>query len=178
MYLSLIESRLTHRDVMRAFPQGEGSSVRAGWKILYRVDGDNTLVQSAIEPFWDNLLGAGYRVKDLEFPVIESGTQMTFRLAFNPVKRIKQSDKKNGALAVVNPTLWLKSREEFIGATFDVSSIRREHESERSGSHKVTIHRAVADGILTVVDGERLRNAVVSGVGRARAYGCGLLSVA
>ena len=41
----------------------------------------------------------------------------------------------------------------------------------------VTIGVAVYEGVLRVIDGELFKNILVNGIGRAKAYGCGLLTV-
>lgn len=49
----------------------------------------------------------------------------------------------------------------------------------RSGSARpVTIRRAVFEGILEVTDPDVLGHLLVSGIGRAKAYGCGLMTLA
>jgi len=44
--------------------------------------------------------------------------------------------------------------------------------------HKVRIAKARFSGTLEVTDAEALRHALIHGIGRARAYGCGLLTLA
>jgi CRISPR system Cascade subunit CasE len=43
--------------------------------------------------------------------------------------------------------------------------------------HRLTITACTFDGTLEVADAQRFLSAVRAGVGRARAYGCGLLSL-
>lgn len=50
--------------------------------------------------------------------------------------------------------------------------------SKRGTKGRVTIQTATFDGRLEVVDPDRLRSALLDGVGRAKAYGCGLLTLA
>lgn len=44
--------------------------------------------------------------------------------------------------------------------------------------HRVEITRADYSGVLQVTDADRLRSALVQGMGRAKAYGCGLMTLA
>lgn len=53
---------------------------------------------------------------------------------------------------------------------------RREGENPRSRS-LVTVRRVQFDGSLIVTDAELLRSALINGIGRAKAYGCGLLTL-
>ena len=43
---------------------------------------------------------------------------------------------------------------------------------------KATLSTAVFDGVLEVVDEELLRQALCCGIGRAKAFGCGLMTIA
>ncbi len=43
---------------------------------------------------------------------------------------------------------------------------------------QVTLSTAQFDGVLTVVDADRLREALTAGIGRGKAYGCGLMTLA
>ena len=46
------------------------------------------------------------------------------------------------------------------------------------GYDRVTINRTVYEGVLRVTDPESLRRALVTGIGRSKAYGCGLMTLA
>ncbi|MGF6889513.1 CRISPR system Cascade subunit CasE [Nocardia sp. GAS34] len=48
----------------------------------------------------------------------------------------------------------------------------------RRSKATVTLSVATYEGILTVTDSERLRAALINGIGRAKGYGCGLLTLA
>ncbi|RGE19822.1 type I-E CRISPR-associated protein Cas6/Cse3/CasE [Leucobacter sp. wl10] len=48
----------------------------------------------------------------------------------------------------------------------------------RRGEQRVTLARARFDGLLEVTDVNRLRDALTRGIGRAKAYGCGLMTLA
>ncbi len=48
---------------------------------------------------------------------------------------------------------------------------------QRQGS-TVTLVTATYDGICEVTDADALRTALVAGIGRAKGYGCGLLTLA
>ena len=55
-------------------------------------------------------------------------------------------------------------------------SQRRTERSRREGSD-VTICTAVYDGILRVEDADAFRHALGFGIGRAKGFGCGLLTI-
>ena len=46
------------------------------------------------------------------------------------------------------------------------------------GRDRVTINRTVYEGVLRVTDPEPLRRALIAGIGRSKAYGCGLMTLA
>ncbi|WP_129839654.1 type I-E CRISPR-associated protein Cas6/Cse3/CasE [Streptomyces sp. RFCAC02] len=50
--------------------------------------------------------------------------------------------------------------------------------SRHDGEVRVPHHATRFDGVATVHDAEALRNALLHGIGRAKSYGCGLLSIA
>lgn len=54
---------------------------------------------------------------------------------------------------------------------------RRTERFQRAGQ-TVTIAKATFDGVLTVTDAEALRHALIAGLGPAKGYGCGLLTLA
>ena len=43
---------------------------------------------------------------------------------------------------------------------------------------RVTINRTVYEGVARVTDPDALRRALVAGIGRSKAYGCGLMTLA
>lgn len=50
--------------------------------------------------------------------------------------------------------------------------------ADTTGGGRVTLQTATFDGVLRVEDAERLRGALLDGIGPAKAYGCGLLTLA
>ena len=42
----------------------------------------------------------------------------------------------------------------------------------------MTINRTVYEGVLRITDPESLRRALIAGIGRSKAYGCGLMTLA
>ena len=85
---------------------------------------------------------------------------------------------------------WLYRREERLGVSFDrdkcsASGYRevripstKHGEGNRAGRrHDISFHEIDYEGVLTVTYPERLEAALFTGVGKAKAYGCGLLLV-
>lgn len=125
------------------------------------------------------------------------GHRWAFRLAANPVKAKVQPDgKRSRLLPHVTPeqqTAWLMERAEGWGFRIvthedeDALSVavtrrgderfgRREAGEGRSRG-KVTLRVVQFDGELEITDAEQLRHALMAGMGRAKGYGCGLMTL-
>ena len=128
------------------------------------------------------------------------GQRWMFRLTANPVRSVR-SEELPGARgrAVPHRTVahqhqWLADRAGRLGVAFDdgdgqtnfaVSSrgvrefTKGESDPAPAGQRRrISLSHARFDGVLKVVDPDLLRTALVTGVGRAKAYGCGLLTLA
>lgn len=179
MYLSQIalltpalRSQPHHRLVMAGFPETDAPSPRATWQILYRAEGDRLLVQSAIAPNWSNSLPPSVPVatKNIE-PRYEAGCRYRFRLAFNSVARCDGADK------FISPNDWFARRDLGGDISYGAPTVETVADVSSTG-HRVVLRRATVDGTILVTDVDRLTHVVCEGIGRGRAYGCGLLSVA
>lgn len=60
----------------------------------------------------------------------------------------------------------------------DVRVSQRQRLSFRRGGGHVTLQQVTYEGRLIVEDADRLREVLMSGIGRGKAYGCGLLTLA
>lgn len=182
-YLSRVWLTLDHRAVMKAFEHqfedGE-KSVRAKHSILFRVDGKATLVQSAIAPNWGEFFHEKvFEVKEAEIPVFETGTELVFRLAFSPVQRVESPGSQRRIRKTVSPHQWMISRQTHIGAALSPQEVEQDFTEESSSEgHRVPVKKITASGLLTVTDGDKFQNVLGNGIGRHRAYGCGMLTVA
>lgn len=162
-----------HKLVMWGFPRTDDPNPRQKWGVLHRVDGRFILVQSKIEPVWPALLET--EVKSYE-PVLRAGKRYQFRLAINPVIKVIKS---KWGRSPVDPITWLESRD--LGARLEVcnvvSTVTVERSSRSGNSSSFPLTVATLDGVLECSDPDRLQECIVNGIGRGRAYGCGLLSV-
>ncbi|MEM1054716.1 MAG: type I-E CRISPR-associated protein Cas6/Cse3/CasE [Bacteroidota bacterium] len=193
-----------HRTLARAFGDAPEGHHRAHHGILFRVEdpssgGVPVLVQSTSVPRWEHL-EPGYLArldgpKTFE-PAFVEGQQLRFRLIANPVRRVNAEGKRHPRReALVHPRAkdgiptgyldWLDRQLARYGAeaaeVADVPfRIDRKRKAGKSRLPKDRIpHFGVRfDGTLTVTDPERLAGAVAEGIGAAKAFGFGLLSVA
>jgi len=158
------------------------------------------LVQSAARPDWEYafynaeyLLAAEPECREFD-PCYEKGQRLRFRLMANPTRRLSPRSLgpdgqpiQHGVgkrVPVPNDRLasWLIRRAEKGGFTVDKDSLSLQpgyvyikKEREKPGRR---LRSCRYEGLLTVTDPERFRQTIVQGIGPAKAFGFGLLSVA
>ena len=192
-----------HAAVLAAFPNSEREPTDAG-RILWRLDqrGHQTLlyVVSPHQPDLTHLVEAagwpatqGWDTRSY-LPLLDRlsvGGQWAFRLAANPVRsRPKTADtgrsQRFGHVTVAQQTSWLLDRAgrngfiipETEGKEPDVAVHgRRTWKFPRDG-RTVTLATALFEGRLETTDPNTLRRALTHGIGPAKGYGCGLLTLA
>lgn len=128
---------------------------------------------------------------------LRRGQQWRFRLAANPVRSVSRKDQRGLVMPHVTPAHqvdWLLSRAESGG--FSIPPVegeeqdrlavevtgRQDHrfgrrDDDGPGNQRVTLRVAQFDGVLEVTDVEHLRRTLTHGLGRAKGYGCGLLTL-
>jgi CRISPR system Cascade subunit CasE len=170
-------------------------------KFLFRIDNGRdrnnprtvVLVQSEKEPNWryafqnaSILLAANPECRSLNLS-FRSGENYRFRLLANPTmkKSVRSSGKKNGPrvglMMKEDQILWLKRKAIQHGFEFQEESIVIESQGFSQGwkgSESIKHFSARFDGILRVADTEIFTAAVRDGIGSAKSFGFGLLSVA
>ena len=118
---------------------------------------------------------------------ITAGSRWQFRLTANPtVSRKKNPGDDRGKVmahvTVAHQEQWLAERAAANGFSLEAGEYRvtksRIYKFQKQGrSRPVTLLSVTFDGILTVADPEKFRGALLSGIGRGKAYGNGLLTV-
>lgn len=124
---------------------------------------------------------------------LDKGQRWAFRLTANPTRngRRKEDDpttQRYGHVTPVQQVEWLTKRAERNGFNVVrqadgelnlVTHNRQIHRFTRKhGEKPVTVITATYDGVLEVEDPALFRNVLTRGIGHARAYGCGLLTLA
>ena len=183
-----------HRTLMR----GVDGHADAG-RLLFRLepeqgpDGPVVLVQTENFPDWQPLLANGYLLradgpKAFE-PELHDEQVLRFRLLANPVKKVEGRRiplKHSEARHEHDKTYWdwLHRRAELAGFSVlqahDAPARTAPARPEKRTYRKREIpHFGVRfDGVLRVTDPAKLRDALRSGIGPAKAFGFGLLSLA
>lgn len=130
---------------------------------------------------------------------LDAGQLWAFRLAANPSYSASRGPgvrgQRYGHVTVEQQRQWLIDRTPQYGFEFipvdrvggtdgavvvayrerPVFSRRR---SQGEGRDRVTINRTIYEGVLRITEPEPLRRALVAGIGRSKAYGCGLMTLA
>lgn len=180
-----------HRSLLKAFPDKVAGGPS---RVLFRLDTDHetgsmsVLVQSEKKPTWARLNGAiGFvtECKCKEFmPGLASGQVLRFRLRANPTKRSKSTGKRQGILGAKEQIDWLSNKGQQGGfKVIDVSAVSegfsKDKMTDRSNAKNDTTMLSVRfDGLLRVVDRDAFRRTLREGIGSAKGFGFGLLSVA
>jgi CRISPR system Cascade subunit CasE len=162
---------------------------RAEVSLLWRLEAPphpappHVLFQATEAPRWD-ALPAGYargtESKPIALPAIE-GALFRFRLRANPTTQPEDHARRH--IAVHGPSgrlEWLDRRATSWGFAVVGATERREpmlRFRRRPDEDPLKIVSCLFDGILRVTDPELFRRACVSGCGRGRPYGFGLLSL-
>lgn len=114
------------------------------------------------------------------------GQNWHFRLRANPVRSVMEEQGSRGKVtAHVTPNQqkeWLLKRA--AGHGFSLDSTRFEvvhsqwHRFDKRGGRQVSLRTATFEGVLSILDPDTFRTALTEGIGRAKAYGCGLMTLA
>jgi len=168
---------------------------------LFRIDPITSgrvviLVQSAVKPDWhyafhnaDYLLAATPDVKTFD-PCFAKAEHFRFRLVANPTRKIDtksrpDGQRRNGKRVPVQTDKlveWLANRAESAGFSIDEGSTAIQPGyvyMNKTRDGKGQFLRAIRyDGTLSVIDPARFLEILIRGIGPAKAFGFGLLSLA
>lgn len=200
----LANPQAMHAAVISSFP---ADTQPPNGRVLWRVDREahmaNLYVLSRKEPDFTHLVEqAGWATTTWDtrsygrlLEQVQTGQLWGFRLHANPVKQSRDPSTRGKRLPHITPAQqgqWLADRAERNGFIIATSSdgtpalhvtSRTKTAFERRDPHHpgskapVTLVRAQFDGVLQVIDRERFQTALTNGIGRAKAYGCGLMTI-
>ena len=163
------------------------------------------IVQSQLQPNWSGLRAReGYlrspaKVKELDFTPA-AGESFRFRLQANPTRQEGTGKNRKGIYIEWDRLDWLNRKARYHGFALETKEHTiRKKESEEEFVMDLPLVRTVDlndgqrfampgqgaqfsavrfDGTLTVTDSEKFGHALHNGIGKARAFGFGLLSLA
>lgn len=193
-----------HAATMAAFPPSildAGGDGRLLWRVdeyqhrttLYLVSPSRPDLTHLVESVGWPTTQRGWDTRDYT-PLLGSlrlGGQYRFRLTANPIQSRRRDDgtrrsRRLGHVTVAQQTEWLLSRAQRHGFTVpagvdkepDVAVRGRRTQRFTRQGRQVTLSTAVFEGRLEVTDPDLLRDSLTGGIGPAKGYGCGLLTLA
>lgn len=198
----LADCQRMHRTIMNAFPAVASGPARAQLGALYRVDrgvrpGTVTVyVQSLTEPDWTKLPpgylsvaddSAACRPVDDVYDAISAGDDLAFRLRANVTRKIDTKSAADGARRngrrvelrhEPDQLAWLDRHAAQGGFAIVEATTRSGRVTGVHPEGTLAFGSVYFLGILRVTDSRLFRQTLADGIGPAKAYGFGLLSVA
>lgn len=189
---ALARPRLFHGAVEKAF---EGDQDRRLWRIdhlnnqcyLLLVSPQKPDLQHVKQQFGFAQSPELWETRDYT-PLLNrlrEGQEWQFRLCANPVKSTtvpKERGKVSALITVGQQREWLLRQAEAHGFTTQEGGFDVVHTDwirfQKANGHTVTLRTAVFEGRLVVKDAQALSDALIMGIGRAKAYGCGMMTLA
>lgn len=135
------------------------------------------VVQSKIEGDWSALEGHlicppnSTEISDDDSSYTGS---IRYEVTYNPIMEISRQ-RKYRTLRGQEQVEWWTKRAEKYGLKLLTSPVATKSENRKVSSKGFTLATATVQGVAEVVDREKFLAARKSGVGKARAYGCGLI---
>lgn len=169
-----------HKYVMGGFDRELPNPARHSGQILWTLlpGMDELLVRSGVRAnpgAWDDAVG-----DEVQFPVTDS-ERYRFTAVVNPVKRriVRIADERTGKIDVPCDAFeWLAGKEGCCGFAVEKPDVRILDERlvrGNDGQKNVTFRLATVTGVLSVKDSNKLITTWMTGIGRGKAYGAGLL---
>ncbi|MDR2515224.1 MAG: type I-E CRISPR-associated protein Cas6/Cse3/CasE [Christensenellaceae bacterium] len=191
---TLASPQRMHAIVAASFPSAQDAEGRVLWRLDRLGPAQYILVQSSVKPDFTHLIEqlgwpqSGQQWETREYgsflKALEEGQRWRFRLCANPTHSVKAlGNGRRGKLLACGSANhqkeWLEAHAKRCG--FNLTSfelIGRDLLRFQRKSEIVTLGVAVFEGTLEIESADTLRGAMMTGIGRAKAYGCGLLTLA
>jgi CRISPR system Cascade subunit CasE len=177
-----------HKRMMMLIPDEMGERARSQGGVLFRVEdtrnGLQLLIQTTMKPDLSRLPD-GYgeialRELDGLLTRLTSGALVHYRIAANPSKRLgKNAGPKAGKIEALRGAAaeeWWALRAAANGLAISTVVSQSQQDIRAKGSVRHAVVRF--DGSAVVTNPDAVQTAVLQGIGRGKAYGCGLLSLA
>lgn len=192
-----------HRTLAKAFPTESGTNYRAHHQVLFRVEPltfasslPTVLVQSSNKPDWHELPEA-YLLDEPEtklvVPAFSAEQRLAFRLVANPTKKEKRPGQRQGRRVALLDSMdtseqtpactWLEGKGlqhgfKVLYALTDAFWLGTSRVGLSDAKNSLPLYGVRYDGLLQITDQNLFFQALQTGVGPAKAFGFGLLSVA
>lgn len=181
-----------HNWVEKSFPEefAAGQRSRKLWRIDLLNRHSYLLIVSQSEPDMTQLEAYGVpgtgqcKSYDAFLQSLMYGQKMSFRLTANPVRSVKQDDRRGKVYPHVTAGQqleYLEKRAEGLGfalADNDYQIVRRDFPILRKkGGKTIKLARAIYEGNLIIENADIFRKTLTEGVGKEKAYGFGMMTV-
>ncbi len=204
MYMSRIRLDVSRRETMQALsaPQRFHGAIERAWpgerlRNLWRLDWHgnecNLLIVSREALDLSSAAGqfgfgtAAWERKDYApfLSRLETGSRWQFRLCANPVVARVAGEKRSNVKAFCREEEqigWLLARAEKHGFTLNRKDVcvlgdRWLIFTKGGNGPKVRIRQVTFGGVLTITDAETFRQMLCEGIGKGKAYGCGMMTI-
>ncbi|GAA2136822.1 type I-E CRISPR-associated protein Cas6/Cse3/CasE [Kitasatospora kazusensis] len=184
-----------HHRLMSLFPDNLGDQARSHLGILFRTEDSPTgvqiLMQSAAEPDLTRLpAGYGPALSKPLTPLLDAlrpDLTVRYRIAANAIRKPGRTTRELYNLSAVVPLNgqaaedWWTRQAEASGLkviTVHSTLLDAATGARRQDQHRVKHTRTQFDGTALITDPDQLRTRLTDGIGKGKAYGCGLLSLA
>ncbi|ASO21626.1 CRISPR system Cascade subunit CasE [Actinoalloteichus hoggarensis] len=184
-----------HHRLLSLFPDDLGDDPRRHLGVLFRVEtsatGAEILLQSQVPPdlhaLPEHYGSATTRNLDPLVEGLRPGRAVHYRIAGNAIRRLGKTTRAARNLTAVLPLHgaeaeeWWHRHAEASGLqvqtvlTTPLGSARGER---ADSADKIRHARTLFDGRALITDADLLRRRLLDGIGRGKAYGCGLLTLA
>lgn len=183
----------------------EGRQGRLLWRVEPAAHQVNLLILSPERPSlhhlveqagWEDSPAGAPTVADLN-PLLGQlgvGRRFHFRCRLNPIRNVPvpgSRGTRRGQGALANQFSWFARRAtgdelpwgfsvggDAESATAQIVERSQLRFSRSKGAPPVVLDTATFQGVLTVTDADAMRRSLIEGIGRGKAYGCGLLTLA
>ena len=192
---ALVSPNIFHGAIEAAFP---GEKDRKLWRIdnisqrcyLLILSPQEPMLEHAVKQFGLSGNVNQWETKDYKklLDKVENDTIWRFRLVANPTKSVIDEKGNRGSVHAHNTPFyqkkWLIERCEkngFMVTEEQFSVMESKWYEFYKGSDKrkrVTLLSVTYEGILSVMDSEKFKRTLIEGIGRGKAYGMGMLTVA
>lgn len=184
-----------HNWVESSFPEEilAGERTRKLWRID-RLNGKRyLLVLSEEQPNLEKLEYYGVsntaesRVYDDFIEKLDKKMKMRFRVTLNPVIAIS-TGKNSGKRGKVMPHVTIECQMKYLmersskngfevhGNEFAITE-RSMEPLKKQQHHPIRLSKVSYEGLLTITDAELFKKALINGIGKKKAYGCGMMTV-
>jgi CRISPR system Cascade subunit CasE len=197
-----------HRTICRAFPRAnfipnESSGILFRLDVHPQTGIPSLMVQSLIIPDWSYLLAdrKNYLLDGEFLPLgvenpdwkevnlqLRQGQALAFRLRANPtIKKDREGKKQGWRVGLIHEDdqrKWLARKFETAGAALVSANISNEQELrgklfiEKDDDKRMRFLSVQFDGLLRVINPQRLYETLQAGIGSGKGFGFGLLSLA